>query len=320
MREEVAWPQKAPDSVNDRGSCELPVSVVQPPDRTLESLLDGHFDGRPGLTRELPLLVGGDPRSRCLVMRQDDACVAHAAWRRLDLIVHDETVTAAGIGLVTTHTAMRGRGLATRLVEACVEEARRAGAVVALLFGAERRLYTRLGFVPAGRERVTLLRAVPNALDRSSQLRAGGVGDARVLLACLHRQPLRVERSLAEMEVLLRIPDMRVHVLEVHGQARAYCIEGKGRDLGGVVHEWAGEPELVSQMLGAVAATETTPLYALSPDALPPPAPGEHQLGHLALMRVLDPDAVGSPDATRVFGSPSHPAERPVYVWGLDSV
>ena len=304
----------------DRGHPGLELARASADDRPLAALLDAHFDGRPGLLSEFPLLLDRASRARCRVFRKGDDYVAHASWRPLELALEGEWVRAAGIGLVTTHAAFRDLGLATRLVEACVEDATREGAELALLFGAARGLYTRLCFIPAGRERVTRVHTRERGPLCTDLVRAGSARDAAVLLGLLETQPLRVTRTLDEFRRLLAIPDMRVHVLEEEGAVKAYCIEGKGRDLQAVVHEWAGAPADVARVLEVAAASRPGPLHVLSPADRPPPTTGVHHVGHLAQMRILRPEAFGTSDPVRAFGDASRPGQRSLYVWGLDSI
>jgi predicted N-acetyltransferase YhbS len=296
----------------------LPYTEICRDGGSLRRFLERHFDGRPGLVEEFPLLVGEGNRERRIVARTRDTIVAHSAWRPLVLRSGEERIRAAGIGLVTTHREWRGRGLATRLVGQCLARAYAERAEVALLFAEERELYRRLGFVPVGRERVT--RPRPASAGGEPTIRAGGPADARALEPLLAAHPLRVERSVEEFRALLGVPGVRLALLEEGGRPVAYCVEGKGRDLRGVVHEWAGEPKRVGALLAHAAARDDAPACVLSPDALPPPVEGEHRVGAFAQLRILRPERFASEDPREVFGDPTIPPRLPIYLWGLDSV
>lgn len=291
-------------------------------DAALAQLLDRHFDGRPGLLREFPLLLGRDNRARCRVLCDPAGGYrAHAAWRPLELATSHGRLRAAGIGMVTTHPAWRGRGLASRLVDDCIAAARREDCDLALLFGAERGLYARLGFRAAGRERWS--RIEPSAAAASgSRVRAGERRDAPRLLELLQSHPLRVERSVGELERLLEVPGTRVRVLEREGAVAAYAIEGKGRDLQGVVHEWAGAAPDVARLLHALGACAGAPLWVVSPASAPSPLPEarEERLAPFVQLRILRPDRCGGTDPVAVFGSGASPGQRELYLWGLDSI
>ncbi|MEE9281739.1 MAG: GNAT family N-acetyltransferase [Myxococcota bacterium] len=300
----VAQPQASPEVCIDA--------------EALERFLDLEFDGTPGVAREFPLLVAPRNPGRSRVLREGGEILSHAAWRPLELVLGTRRVHAAGVGLVTTAVGRRGCGLAARVISSCLEAARAEGAEVAVLFGRPSALYSRLGFVLAGRERVT--RVDPDLAASIAEIRCGGVDDAARLLPLLERHPLRVSRSAEDFAALLDIPDTLLYVAERGGAPTAYCVLGKGRDLGGVIHEWAGAPEAVEALLRGVAAIRSQSLVVIGPDALAAPVAEKGGIGPLAMFRVLDPEALGSDDPVELFGDSETAARLPLYIWGLDSV
>ncbi len=284
----------------------------------LASFLDLEFDGTPGIAREFPLLVGKRNPGRSYVLRERDAVISHAAWRPLELHSGARRISAAGIGLVTTAAGRRGRGLAAELIGACLEAAAGEGAELALLFGTPSALYARAGFVLAGRERV--LRVEPGPDAKTLGIRCGQPQDAPRLLPLLEEHSLRVSRGVEEFRVQLGIPNTELFVLEEADQIVAYCVMGKGRDLGGVIHEWAGAALGLESLIRGVASLYGEPLWLIGPEALAPPLEAPGGLGALAMFRVLRPEALGSDDPVELFGDAEAPARLPLYVWGLDSV
>jgi predicted N-acetyltransferase YhbS len=284
----------------------------------LADFLDRAFGGERGIAAEFPTLTGPQNRERSWVIERAGRIAAHAAWRPVVLCSGARRIAAAGIGLVATAEEQRGRGLAARVVEHCVDEARHAGCELAFLFGEHTALYARLGFARAGRERITRIASVPGALD--PRIRPGNPCDAARLLPLLERHALRAERSLEDFARVLAVPGTELHVLDEAGTPLAYCVIGKGRDLRGVVHEWAGDPVSVAALLRGVAARSNAPLWLLSPEHVPPPLEGAHVLGALALFRVLRPERFGTADARELLGDERRPARLPLYIWGLDSV
>lgn len=285
-------------------------------DLRIAQFLDCEFDGVAGLAREFPLLIGAGNRDRRFVLEEEGRLVAHAAWRPLILRSGSERLLAAAIGLVTTRRTRRGLGYATRVVHHCLERAQEAGADLALLFAPPRNLYRRLGFVAAGRER--LIRLEPGGA--AAKLRRANAADAAELLRLLERHSLRVERTRADFETLLDVPGTHAYLREQDGRVRAYCVEGKGRDLRDVVHEWAGEPSEVECLLRALATELGRPLCVLSPESEPSPLEDPELLQSFALIRILRPQRFGGADPAEVFGDSRKPARVPIYVWGLDSV
>ncbi len=287
-------------------------------DAGLRGFLDVEFDGRPGLIEEFPLLVGPSNRHRCLVIREGPEIVAHAAWRPLILRSRAGSIPAAGIGLVTTRGDRRDRGLASLAVDACLREAETAGVWMAILFAPARSIYARLGFVPAGRERITRVHPRREVTPGRAPVR-GGPKDAYRLRPLLDRHPVGVERTAEEFESLLGVPDTTLHLLEEGDDPVAYCVAGRGRDLQGVIHEWAGDPEPVARLLNKVIASQDAPRSILSPASLPAPVPGVHHEGPMAQVRIVRPEELGTDDPVEAFGSRDHEARVPIYVWGLDS-
>ncbi len=278
----------------------------------VSAFLDHAFDGSPGIAREFPLLLGANAHERRLVLQARGAIVAHAAWRPLALRSGSRRLLAAGIGLVTTHPAWRGQGLATHIVAECLAAAARASCRVALLFAEPRALYARLGFQPVGREWRSAV--VDSEGAASLDVRELTAPDAAALLALLETQPYRVERDAREQALLLGIPGTRVFGLERGRDILAYCVLGKGRDLVGVVHEWAGAPAAVARLLRGVAA-RVGGVRLLSPGWCEPPLGGTHERVAMAQGIALVPGA-SAPD---LLGDATTPAAFPTYVWGLDS-
>ena len=299
--------------MTDRISVERSIS-----DAELRRFLDVEFDGRPGLIEEFPLLAGSSNVHRCFVIREGPEIVAHAAWRPLVLRSRSNSIPAAGIGLVTTRRDRRDRGLASLAVEACLREAEAAGVWMEMLFAPARSLYARLGFVPAGRERITRVHPGREATPGPVPVR-GGPKDAYRLKPLLDRHPVGVERTAEEFESLLGVPDTTLHLLEEGDAPVAYCVAGRGRDLQGVIHEWAGDPEPVARLLNKVIASQDAPRSILSPAELPAPVSGVHHEGPMAQVRIVRPHALGTNDPAVAFGGRSRDARYPIYVWGLDS-
>jgi predicted N-acetyltransferase YhbS len=297
---------------------QLPKPRSCPDPGELAHFLDRAFGGEPGIAAEFPTLTEPANRERSLAIALGGRIAAHAAWRPIALRSGERRIAAAGIGLVATAPEQRGRGLAQRVVEECVGDARRAGAELALMFGELTPLYARLGFARAGRERITRLERGPAARD--ARIARGRPADAPRLLPLLERHALRAERSAADFERVLGVPETHLWLLSGASGPLAYCVEGKGRDLRGVVHEWAGESEAVSALLRGVAAEAGQALWVLSPESIDPPLAGDHAFGALALFRILAPERLGTGDAALLLGDERRPARLPVYLWGLDSV
>lgn len=302
----------------ERGGC----AAIEPrpaPDRAARALLLDRAFGGEGLAAEFPTLTAAENAQRSFAIGADDGTLAaHAAWRPVALRSGEQRIEAAGIGLVATAPELRGRGLAQRVVAHCIADALRAGAELAFMFGELTPLYARLGFARAGRERIT--RVDPAACARDPRVATGCPDDAPRLLPLLERHALRAERSALDFARVLAVGGTHAYLLLERGSVLAYCVEGKGRDLEGVIHEWAGEPANIEALIRGVVALREEPLWVLSPLDRDAPLEGEHVRGALALFRVLRPERLGSADPVELLGDEQHSARLPIYLWGLDSV
>src|SRR5690606_39086360 len=186
--------------------------------------------------------------------------LCHALVREVTLVTSAGPAAYTLVGSVVTHPEHRGNGLATCLLQNIIERARQRGQDAVCLWSGRWSFYERLGFAPAGEQAELVLGPARGTL-------APGIrpAEARDVVALweLHRtKPLRVDRSLADVALLLSIPKMRVFVLERHGRAAAYACFGKGADFPDWWHEFGGTDEdvatLVRGAMDVMGVTEAT--------------------------------------------------------------
>lgn len=206
-------------------------------------VFDERFDGR-FVVAEEP--AGSDVGSGAGTVRSTCAFLVR------ELVTEAATIRAGLIGSVATERGSRGRGLAGEVLRAAEAELAKAGCVFALLWPDDHTYYANRGYVPFGAESdhivgPELLPLLPDA----DGVRALRPSDAPRLHALYSRHPTRVARTAAEMDALLGTPGMQVLVEERAGEVSAYACLGRGPDLAGVVHEWAGHSRGVLALLGA---------------------------------------------------------------------
>jgi predicted N-acetyltransferase YhbS len=105
-------------------------------------------EGLHSMGHDYPLLFSSDNASHLLIA-EDGAgeLLAHAGFVLRAANLHGTEVPVATIGSVFTRPDQRQRGLATQVLAAAVESARRAGALLGMVSG-HRGLYERAGFAP----------------------------------------------------------------------------------------------------------------------------------------------------------------------------
>ncbi|MDR3608887.1 MAG: GNAT family N-acetyltransferase [Oligoflexia bacterium] len=277
-------------------------------------LLDQAFQLAPGMhyLDDFPIWSAAGAGERSVIRLgavSDEGDLMAGAGLRLASIrtLSGDAVRAALIGAVATGERFRGQGLATRLVAQALARARDAGAAVALLWGAEHSLYAKLGFTLCGSQILIPLQSLelPKAGGSLEKGWNPGIFDllmkrgSGVILTPQDRVWIEAHRHVDWYWVGPRTaPD-------------AYAAVGRGIDLGGLVHEWGGEPSALKALLGSLRAErpELT-LLGSSRDV--------EKLGFsreksrqefLYLAAVLDPARI----APRVI-------QEEIWIWGLDAV
>jgi hypothetical protein len=107
------------------------------------------------------------------------------------------------------------------------------------------------------------------------------------------------------------------------GRVTAYAACGRGDDLQGVIHDWAGEPAAVLACAEALLGSRAE--LRLLAGAAPEPVlralqlvGAEESRGCLALVRVLD--AARIPGGAAALAPTARDPEWPLFLWGFDSI
>ena len=249
--------------------------------------------------------------------------VAHAMLHEIEVCARGRSLRAGLIGNVYTAPEWRGQGLAQRCVGACIASAQARGLPIAMLWSEPRALYARLGFTPGGSERRIVLTgdaiARASAANSAPEVDAARESDFPVLERLYAAKPAHVARAPGALAKLARGPEVALRVARNGSEPIAYAACGRGDDLRGVIHEWAGDAE---GELGCIAALhEHFGAQLLLASSEPEPAAerliaagAAATLTPLALVRVLD-----EPALARAIGT-AELAAWPLYVWGFDSI
>ena len=126
------------------------------------------------MEEQYPLLFDSENFDQLFVMVDDGVVVTHVGALTRDISVLGCRMSTMSIGAVATYESHRGRGLATRLMEAAVRKAVEQDAVLMPISGG-RGLYTRLGAKRIGQY---ALFSVPRDMLPAGEGPAAGVGPA----------------------------------------------------------------------------------------------------------------------------------------------
>jgi GNAT superfamily N-acetyltransferase len=201
-----------------------------------------------GVQHTWPQLYRSDGKGRFFAVVDGDALRSFCATRIVT--VHGATGPFACclLGSVATAPNHRGKGLAGAVLRAAL--AANADAADHTLLWAERaELYERAGFVVGASEPCLVVARRPHAPMAGVRLLT--IGDHAAAHALHQQKPMRVDRDLPTMSALLTTPGMQALGLERDGALVAYACCGKGADLQGHWHEFAGADADVATLIQA---------------------------------------------------------------------
>lgn len=266
------------------------------------ALMDTVFAASGALAAEYPLVFQKGFDGRVVALGDDGATHSACAVLSRQLVLGGTRIPIGLIGCVATDPTYRRRGLGASVLEQAEAWLAHSGALFSLLWADDPRLYLARGYRPVGVETDVLLpRSSAEAFETFSDYREIEARDVPTLRALYSAHERRMVRSNREMAALLGCPGMRTLVATEDDQPIAYACLGRGRDLKGVVHEWAGEPRAVLGLIRALAREcEVETLVVMAPGGSHAVIKGLCQrgasahVGYLGLAKLLDPSGAAA--------------------------
>lgn len=211
------------------------------------------------LVRTFPQVYHPLGCGRRWAIREGEQLVSHLATHEVDYRVASRSMRALLVGSVATHPDHRGQGFAGRLVSYAAEHARSAGCSAVILWSDSPGFFAKFGFVPMGTQFAVEVPSAGHRLSAGDTARTAGAGDLPEILALHSAKPMRVERNLGDLALLLSARPMHTVVLERSGKVVAYACRSKGEDFPGWWHEVGGSDQDVASLVGAATAASETP-------------------------------------------------------------
>lgn len=162
---------------------------------------------------EFPLVFSHDHPERLWIIKDGSRVVSLVGSLERPVLIEGCRIPAAALGTVCTDPEYRGQGLAGRILAALLDHLRERGVHLVIISG-DRSLYRRAGAVTAGLVRWIVAPAADpagsgNPLDgnplpgRTWAVREARESDFVQVLRLYEREPLRFERSLADLRAFV---------------------------------------------------------------------------------------------------------------------
>ncbi|MGZ3804651.1 MAG: GNAT family N-acetyltransferase [Pseudobdellovibrionaceae bacterium] len=253
------------------------------------------------------------------IITEDDHVVSHAVLKPLIVKSPHVIFKVGSIGSVVTGETHRHRGLSTKIIEDCLQQATRQQCDIAILWTDLYDFYRRMGFELAGTEISLVIEEVFPAPDSSLRLSK----DTKVAAEAIHRlystHTVNSVRTIEETRKYLSIPQTQVYTAwDSAGQLAAYAVEGKGVDLSGYIHEWGGSVTALLTLLSYIRREKKQAITII----VPPHAQNliqrlrekavTYNQGYLGMIKILNFDQLSAKikRAFRAEGVPDIVLER----------
>lgn len=230
--------------------------------RALETLLNRSFQVAPGASfyDDFPVWdeANGAKLFRVGVFNEAKEVVSAAGARLTQLKTPSGELSVGLIGGVVTSETHRGMGLASQTVKYATQWLEEQGASLILLWGSEHGLYQRLGFELCGMQvRVPLSSILAGITpekspEKSKVTRVQGWPES--VFSMMKNRPYGLSLGASEKVWLSKHKNVSWYLLGDAKDPSAYAALGRGLDLGGLIHEWGGEPDDLKKLLATIEA------------------------------------------------------------------
>jgi GNAT superfamily N-acetyltransferase len=185
-------------------------------------------------------------RSSTGIFSSDGTLMSHVGSRRWRYLVSDgHTFTVSTLGAIATDPSARGRGFASQLIRAAIQESEKQKDAYVVLWGGEHEFYSQFGFELSGSQWLLDLSTLP--LDNVTEAPTVKSGfDERIFIELMARRS-GPEFSVEDASWIRAHQTVRWFTLD---EPFAFVGVGRGKDLPGIVHEYGGDTAGVKKILG----------------------------------------------------------------------
>lgn len=219
------------------------------------------------ITSEYPTALNQENIHNLRIITEGNQVLSHAALKPHIIKTPIAIFKAGAIGSVVTHDKYRNQGLSRTVLNDCLELAKKQDCDFAILWTNLHDFYQKIGFALAGYEiSLTVDAAFDVQKDSQYKILKGSNVDPIALHKLMSQHTVSTFRNPDEVRKYLNIPNSSVYTLwEPNGTLGAFCVEGKGADLGGYIHEWGGGVSKILQLLKHIQEDQKRSITIITP-------------------------------------------------------
>ncbi len=218
------------------------------------------------LDQEYPTAFTAGNLQNIRIIEDNDKILSHAVWKPLLVKSHLGLFKVAMIGSVVTESEYREKGLSSKILEDCIEQARASGCEFAILWSDKYDFYKKFGFTLAGTEVTALIDKKLTVEPQDLKIIEGNKVAPEAIQKLYQQHTVHSVRGIEEVRALLNIPNSRVYTAwDANQQLVAYAIEGKGADFDSYIHEWGGNLQPLFQLLNHIQEKQQRKIHWIIP-------------------------------------------------------
>lgn len=219
------------------------------------------------IASEYPTALNQENIHNLRIITEGSQVLSHAALKTHIIKTPAAILKAGAIGSVVTHDKYRNQGLSRLVLNECLDLAKKQDCDFAILWTNLHDFYQKIGFALAGYEiSLTIDENFKVKKDPQYKFLKSPNVDPVALHKLMGQHTVITFRNPDEVRKYLNIPNSSVYTLwEPNGALGAYCVEGKGADLGGYIHEWGGGVSKILQLLKFIQEDQKRTLTIIAP-------------------------------------------------------
>lgn len=192
-----------------------------------------------------------------IIMDEENHILSHAVLKTLIYKTPYAPFRIGAIGSVVTDPEFRNQGLSKKNIQKCLDLATEQDCDLTILWTNQYELYRKFGFELAGFEYTYEITTAPIIQNKDYKFIKGNKVDPNAILRLYNNHSINGVRTAEDIRKFLQIPNSNIFTLwNKQNQLVAYAVEGKGSDLTNYIHEWGGNTNDISDLLGFMIESE----------------------------------------------------------------